>query len=148
MSLLVWQSVSASEPTIRPRLPKSAPDHRVISAYYLICGGPGRLYKGDHPSRTILGRKYSKCVVRYRLSHLRYAIGLWTINCEWHRDPLANSFVAPLTADISDDTRLSVEDFDRSPSDDEEYGIDHLRLHESSEQQASNSCLQCHLYIS
>lgn len=45
-------------------------------------------------------------------------------------DPLANSFVAPLTADMADDSRLSVEDFERSPSDDEEYGIDHLKLHE------------------
>lgn len=51
------------------------------------------------------------------------------------RDPLANSFVAPLTADMADDSRLSVEDFDRSPSDDEEFGIDHLKLHESSEQE-------------
>lgn len=51
------------------------------------------------------------------------------------KDPLANSFVAPLTADMANDARLSVEDYDRSPSDDEEYGIDHLKLHESSEQE-------------
>ncbi len=49
-------------------------------------------------------------------------------------DPLANSFVAPLTADMADDKRLSVEDYERSPSDDEEYGIDHLKLHEDAGQ--------------
>lgn len=52
------------------------------------------------------------------------------------RDPLANSFVAPLTADMADDVRLSVEDYARSPSDDEEYGIDHLKQHENADEQA------------
>lgn len=77
-----------------------------------------------------------------RLSQLRFTkAGSETLLfCGWQRDPLANSFVAPLTADMADDSRLSVEDFDRSPSDDEEFGIDHLRLNESSEQEASNFC--------
>lgn len=43
------------------------------------------------------------------------------------RDPLANSFVAPLTEDPADDQRLVVEEFERSAEDDAEYGIDHLK---------------------
>lgn len=43
------------------------------------------------------------------------------------RDPLANSFVAPLTADPAEDQRLVVEEFERSAEDDAEYGIDHLK---------------------
>ena len=43
------------------------------------------------------------------------------------RDPLANSFVAPLTADPAEDPRLVVEEFERSAEDDAEYGIDHLK---------------------
>lgn len=51
--------------------------------------------------------------------------------CHNCRDPLANSFIAPLTADPAEDARLSVEDFERSAEDDAEFGIDHLKLHES-----------------
>lgn len=51
--------------------------------------------------------------------------------CSHRRDPLANSFIAPLTADPKDDARLHVEDFERSAEDDAEYGIDHLKLHDT-----------------
>lgn len=46
------------------------------------------------------------------------------------RDPLANSFIAPLAEDPADDARLKSEDYERSAEDDAEYGIDHLKLHE------------------
>jgi hypothetical protein len=47
------------------------------------------------------------------------------------RDPLANSFIAPLTADPAKDERLVTEEFERSAEDDAEYGIDHLKLHDT-----------------
>lgn len=47
-------------------------------------------------------------------------------HCSLCRDPLANSFVAPLTEEPADDPRLVVEEFERSAEDDAEYGIDHL----------------------
>jgi hypothetical protein len=59
-------------------------------------------------------------------------------HCSLCRDPLANSFVAPLTADPAEDQRLVVEEFERSAEDDAEYGIDHLReaeLHDDQEGQ-------------
>jgi hypothetical protein len=62
------------------------------------------------------------------------------------RDPLANSFVAPLTADMADDVRLSVEDYARSPSDDEEYGIDHLKQHENADEQVPILILDYYLF--
>lgn len=51
------------------------------------------------------------------------------VSC-WRRDPLANSFIAPLTAEPAEDTRLVVEEFERSAEDDAEFGIDHLKLHD------------------
>jgi hypothetical protein len=47
------------------------------------------------------------------------------------RDPLANSFIAPLTADPAQDGRLVTEEFERSAEDDAEFGIDHLKLHDT-----------------
>lgn len=57
----------------------------------------------------------------------------WTLRLD---DPLANTFVSGVPgADLGEgtapppDPRLACEDYDRSPEEDEEYGIDHLRAH-------------------
>jgi zinc finger protein len=52
-------------------------------------------------------------------------------------DPMANSFISGppgeegSAADPSSDPALTVEDYDRSPEEDAEYGIDHLHAHEA-----------------
>ena len=45
------------------------------------------------------------------------------------RDPLANSFVSSITEDPLDDVRLESMTVDRTPEEDEEFGIAHLKLH-------------------
>lgn len=50
------------------------------------------------------------------------------------RDPLANSFIAPCDEDAATDPpppdpRLAVQSYERSVEEDEEYGIDHLKRH-------------------
>lgn len=53
----------------------------------------------------------------------------WTLKLQ---DPLSNSFVAPCTEDPDSDPRLSVEEYERSAEEDEEYGIDHLKKYADS----------------
>lgn len=48
----------------------------------------------------------------------------WTLKIT---DPLSNSFVAPCGEDPELDPRLSIEEYERSAEEDEEYGIDHLK---------------------
>lgn len=48
----------------------------------------------------------------------------WTLQIQ---DPLSNSFVSPCTENPESDPRLSVEEYERSAEEDEEYGIDHLK---------------------
>lgn len=43
------------------------------------------------------------------------------------KDPLANSYIAPLCEDSSMDDRLTVEEYDRSPEEDDEFGITDLK---------------------
>lgn len=53
----------------------------------------------------------------------------WTLKLQ---DPLANSFVAPCTEDPDSDPRLTVEEYERSAEEEEEYGIDHLKKYADS----------------
>lgn len=48
-------------------------------------------------------------------------------------DPMANSFVSGVDgdADPASDSALVIEDYERSPEEDAEYGIDHLKAHEA-----------------
>ncbi|KAL3137445.1 hypothetical protein ABBQ32_006965 [Trebouxia sp. C0010 RCD-2024] len=48
----------------------------------------------------------------------------WTLKLT---DPLSNSFVAPCTENPESDPRLTVQEYERSAEEDEEYGIDHLK---------------------
>ena len=49
---------------------------------------------------------------------------------EWSltiKDPLANSFILPLNENIEEDARLTIEQYERSTAENEEYGIDVLQ---------------------
>ena len=49
---------------------------------------------------------------------------------EWNltiKDPLANSFILPLKENIEEDARLTIEQYERSTAENEEYGIDVLQ---------------------
>ena len=48
----------------------------------------------------------------------------WTLILQ---DPLANSFISPITEDLAADPRLTLEDYVRSAEEDEDFGIAHLR---------------------
>ena len=55
----------------------------------------------------------------------------WTLIIQ---DPMANSFIAPRTADAlrdppSPDPALQIEDYERTAEEEEAFGIDHLRAH-------------------
>lgn len=43
------------------------------------------------------------------------------------KDPLANSYIAPICEDSSMDDRLSVEEYDRSPEEEDDFGIADLK---------------------
>lgn len=45
------------------------------------------------------------------------------------KDPLSNSFIAPLNSNIEDDIKLKYENYERSNEEDEQYGINHLKQH-------------------
>lgn len=61
-----------------------------------------------------------------------------TVHRHARRDPLANSFIAALTEDPAADHRLASEDYERSAEEDEEFGIDHLKLHDGDGSAAAN----------
>lgn len=68
-----------------------------------------------------------------------------SLNRKWTlilRDPLANTFVAPLTEDPSQDPRLVMRNYERSAEEDEEYGISHLKELAQQEERERAEALQ------
>ena len=64
--------------------------------------------------------------------------GLLECKKEWSlllRDPLANSFVMPLHDTIEDDHNLTVEEYERTAQENQQYGINALQKIEEEGQQ-------------
>lgn len=60
---------------------------------------------------------------RSRLSKLLSSEEPWTLTLD---DPLANSFIAPVTDDVKDDHQLTFEEYERTWEQNEEYGLNDM----------------------
>lgn len=70
------------------------------------------------------------------LEHLMECEESWNLVM---KDPLANSIIMPLGDSIEDDQQLTIESYERSKEEDEQFGIDHLKEMEKQQQEQTKN---------